>query len=83
MPAVKLTYAGGTGENVVLKMFQGVCGRTMMLKMIVTDTSDRMTIMTGSSGTPSDYAESFMQAVEGLKADIPKERSMVGIMNRE
>ncbi|KAI9648678.1 hypothetical protein NHQ30_003316 [Ciborinia camelliae] len=63
----------GSGEDSALKVFQEVCGRTLMLKMIVTDTTGRMTRMTGNSGPPIDYGDNVKQAVEGLDAVVPKD----------
>ncbi|KAJ8066468.1 hypothetical protein OCU04_005528 [Sclerotinia nivalis] len=71
----------GTGENAALKVFQEVCGRTMMLKMIVNDTSGRMAVMTGSSGPPIDYGDNVKQAVKNLEAVVPKEHLLAGMMN--
>ncbi|KAK8909034.1 hypothetical protein QC760_003372 [Botrytis cinerea] len=70
----------GTGENAALKVFQEVCGRTMMLNMIVTDTTGRMAMMMGSSGPSVDYGDNVRQAVKALEAVVPQEHLMAGMV---
>ncbi|PQE15909.1 hypothetical protein CJF31_00008501 [Rutstroemia sp. NJR-2017a BVV2] len=72
--------APGSGEAAAVKVFQEACGRTMMVQMIVNDTSGRMAIMTGSSGPPMDYGESVKQAVADLDKAIPDEHKMAGML---
>ncbi|KAF7902325.1 hypothetical protein EAF00_002228 [Botryotinia globosa] len=71
----------GTGEDAALKVFQEVCARTLMLKMIVTDTSGRMRMMMGGAGNSVDYGENVRQAVRELEAVIPKEHMLGGMAN--
>ncbi|ATZ49677.1 hypothetical protein BCIN_05g00950 [Botrytis cinerea B05.10] len=70
----------GTGENAALKVFQEVCGRTMMLNMIVTDTTGRMAMMMGSSGPSVDYGDDVRQVVKALEAVVPQEHLMAGMV---
>ncbi|TEY71236.1 hypothetical protein BOTCAL_0098g00250 [Botryotinia calthae] len=70
----------GTGENAALKVFQEVCGRTMMLNVIVTDTTGRMAMMMESSGPSVDYGDDVRQAVKGLEAVVPQEHLMAGMV---
>ncbi|KAM0162929.1 hypothetical protein ACHAQE_003504 [Botrytis cinerea] len=70
----------GTGENAALKVFQEVCGRTMMLNMIITDTTGRMAMMMGSSGPSVDYGDNVRQAVKALEAVVPQEHLMAGMV---
>ncbi|TGO56717.1 hypothetical protein BCON_0074g00120 [Botryotinia convoluta] len=71
----------GTGENAALKVFQEVCARTIMLNMIVTDTTGRMVMMMGSAGPPVDYGDNVRQAVRELEAVVPQEHMMAGMVN--
>ena len=77
---IQLTPTIGTGENAALKVFQEVCGRTMMLNMIVTDTTGRMAMMMGSSGPSVDYGDDVRQAVKALEAVVPQEHLMAGMV---
>jgi hypothetical protein len=70
----------GSGEAAAVKVFQEACGRTMMVQMIVNDTSGRMGMLTGSSGPPMDYGESVKQAVADLDKAIPDEHKMAGLL---
>ncbi|ESZ93658.1 hypothetical protein SBOR_5963 [Sclerotinia borealis F-4128] len=72
-----------SGENAALKVFQEVCGRTMMLKMFANDTTGRMSSLTGyesNDGFPIDYGDKVKQAVESLEAVVPKQHMMAGLM---
>ncbi|KAF7934511.1 hypothetical protein BELL_0311g00090 [Botrytis elliptica] len=71
----------GTGENAALKVFQEVCARTLMLKMIVTDTTGRLKMMMGSAGPSVDFGENVRQAVRELEAVIPKEHMVAGMVD--
>ncbi|KAF5868946.1 uncharacterized protein Bfra_011911sa [Botrytis fragariae] len=71
----------GTGENAALKVFQEVCARTLMLNMIVTNTTGRMAMMMGSAGPSVDYGDNVRQAVRELEAVVPKEHMMAGMVN--
>lgn len=77
---IQLTPTIGTGENAALKVFQEVCGRTMMLNMIVTDTTGRMAMTMGSSGPSVDYGDNVRQAVKALEAVVPQEHLMAGMV---
>ncbi|KAM0312184.1 hypothetical protein ACHAO8_006519 [Botrytis cinerea] len=62
------------------KDHQEVCGRTMMLNMIVTDTTGRMAMMMGSSGPSVDYGDDVRQVVKALEAVVPQEHLMAGMV---
>ncbi|KAF7910670.1 uncharacterized protein EAF01_002180 [Botrytis porri] len=70
-----------TGENAALKVFQEVCARTLMLKMIVTDTTGRMRMMMGGPGPSVDCGDNVRQAVRELEAVVPNEHMVAGMDN--
>lgn len=78
---IPLTLTIGTGEDAALRVFQEVCARTLMLNMIVTDTTGRMRMMMGSAGSSVDYGENVRQAVRELEAVVPKEHMIAGMAN--
>jgi hypothetical protein len=71
----------GSGDSAALKTFQDVCSRTMMLEMIVNDTSGKMAMMTGSTGPALDFGQRVKDAVKALNAACPEEHVMAGMMN--
>lgn len=68
----------GTGKKAALKVFQEVCGRTIMLRMIVTD--PHMNGAPGNPGPPIDYGDDVKRAVKELEKVVPKEHLMAGMM---
>ncbi|TGO31720.1 hypothetical protein BHYA_0424g00010 [Botrytis hyacinthi] len=78
---IPLTLTISIGEDAALKVFQEVCARTLMLSMIVTDTTGRMRMMMGSGGSSVDYGENVRRAVRELEAAVPKEHMVAGMAN--
>jgi hypothetical protein len=74
-----LTYLG-SGDTAALKCFQEVCGRTMMLDMLVNDTTGRTAMMTGNTGPAVDFGQNVKDAVKALVDVCPPEHVMAGMM---
>ncbi|RDW64778.1 hypothetical protein BP6252_10429 [Coleophoma cylindrospora] len=71
--------APGKGENAAVKVFDEVCGRTMMLKMIIDDKSGKAAAMSGG-GAPVDYGQTVRSKFADLMAVIPPDAMMRGMM---
>lgn len=70
----------GTGETAALKVFQDVCSRTMMLNMLVNDTTGKAGIITGNAGPALDFGQDDKNAVAALDQACPEEHVMAGMM---
>lgn len=70
----------GSGEKAAISCFQNVCGRTMMLDMMVNDTTGMMRGMTGG-GPAVDYGQGIKNAVKALQEACPQEAIMAGMLN--
>jgi len=71
----------GTGDEAALKTFQDVCGRTMMLQLLVNDTTGKTDLMTGNTGPPLNFGKRVKDAVKALMDVCPEEHFMAGLMN--
>lgn len=69
-----------SGEKAAISCFQNVCGRTMMLDMMVNDTTGMMRGMTGG-GPAVDYGQDIKNAVKALQEACPQEAIMAGMLN--
>jgi hypothetical protein len=78
---VLLTPLPGTGDQAALKVFQDVCGRTMMLQLLVNDTTGKTDLMTGNTGAPLDFGKRVKDAVQALMDVCPKEDFLAGLRN--
>jgi len=70
--------APGKGDRAALKVFQDVCGRTMMTSMLITDTSGMTRMITG--GASIDFGPACKAAAEELTAATPQEHMMAGMV---
>lgn len=70
----------GKGESAAVKVFDEICGRTMMLQMIIDDKSGKAAAMSGG-GSPVDYGQSVRSKFADLMAVIPPDAMMRGMMS--
>jgi len=63
-----------------LGVFQDVCSRTMMLDLLVNDTSGKTAMMTGNAGPPIDFGQKVKDAVKALENACPEDAIMAGMM---
>ncbi|KIN03834.1 hypothetical protein OIDMADRAFT_158705 [Oidiodendron maius Zn] len=66
-------FQGGAGKGnaAAVRNFRDVCGRTMMLKLLVNDTRGITAMMTGNAGAPIDFGKNVKDAVEALDKACP------------
>ncbi|TVY81876.1 hypothetical protein LSUE1_G004788 [Lachnellula suecica] len=69
----------GSGNAAALKVFQDVCSRTMMLDMLVNDTTGKAGMITGAGGA-LDFGQEARDAVAALSEACPDEHVMAGMM---
>ncbi|TAQ83483.1 hypothetical protein B7494_g8190 [Chlorociboria aeruginascens] len=72
------TNLSTSGEAAATKIFQEVYGRTIMLNLLVNDTSGMNAMMTDSSGPPIDFGRAIKDAVAELERVVPEEHMMAG-----
>ncbi|TVY18708.1 hypothetical protein LARI1_G003850 [Lachnellula arida] len=72
--------AAGSGDQAALVVFQDVCSRTMMLDLLVNDTSGKTAMLTGNTGPPLDFGQKVKDAVKALEAACPDDAVMAGMM---
>ncbi|KUJ07879.1 uncharacterized protein LY89DRAFT_630932 [Mollisia scopiformis] len=71
----------GSGEAAAVKVFRDVCSRTVMLEMMVNDTSGRTAMMTGNSGPAVDFGQRVKDAVKALMEACPEDHVLAGMMD--
>lgn len=62
-----------------MRIFQDVCGRTTMLKLLTTDNTGFAAMLTGSSGPPLDFGSKVRDAVTALAEACPPEHAAAGM----
>jgi len=72
--------AVGSGDQAALGVFQDVCSRTMMLGLLVNDTSGKTSMLTGNAGPPLDFGQKVKDAVKALETACPNDAVMAGMM---
>ncbi|KFY72022.1 hypothetical protein V499_07791 [Pseudogymnoascus sp. VKM F-103] len=60
--------APGTGAAAAKKVYDDVVGRNMMAQMMVTDTTAKTAMLTGSSGPPVDFGSNAKEKVRSLNS---------------
>ena len=61
-----------------MKVFSDVCSRTVMVNMMVNDTTGKAAMITG--GPQIDFGKEVRDAVKSLQDICPEEHVMAGIM---
>ncbi|PSS22787.1 hypothetical protein M430DRAFT_33522 [Amorphotheca resinae ATCC 22711] len=70
----------GTGNTGALHVYQDVCSRTMILGMLMKDSSGTIGMLTGEAVPPVDFGPRVMNAVKALQQVCPMEDVMAGMM---
>ncbi|KFY17001.1 hypothetical protein V492_00966 [Pseudogymnoascus sp. VKM F-4246] len=60
--------APGTGAAAAKKVYDDVVGRNMMAQMMITDTTGKTAMLTGSSGPPVDFGADAKEKVRALNS---------------
>jgi hypothetical protein len=80
LPLFSLTNPPGTGNTGALHVYQDVCSRTMILGMLMKDSSGTIGMLTGEAVPPVDFGPRVMNAVKALQQVCPMEDVMAGMM---
>ncbi|KAL3420493.1 hypothetical protein PVAG01_06938 [Phlyctema vagabunda] len=70
----------GTGNQAALKLFQDVCGRTMVVRLLITDKTGNAAVMTGAQPPTIDFGDECKRRLEDLEKCLPEGQMAAGVM---
>lgn len=63
-----LTCHPGTGAAAAKQVYEDVVGRNFMAQMMITDTTGKTAMMTGSTGPPVDFGNDAKEKARSLNS---------------